>query len=216
METLLGEITLVGFNFAPRNWALCNGELLTINSNQALFSLLGSTYGGDGRATFALPGLQGRMPIGTGDSPAFPPVIWGEQGGDESATLTNAEMPVHTHIATAAYVPGASSPVAVSGTLNVCTETATITSPSAGDYLASAASGGAALPGYIASSSVDNTNQISVGGLNITAFLNGDLPGGSVTVTNQNSGEGVPFSTRNPYLGMHFVIATTGVFPSRN
>ena len=88
----LGEIRLVSFNFAPNGWALCNGQLLPINQNQALFSLLGTTYGGDGRVNFALPDLRGRMPIHYG----LPDTL-GARGGEQAHTLTHAELPAHTH-----------------------------------------------------------------------------------------------------------------------
>lgn len=90
-EPFLGEIQLVGFTFVPRGWAECNGQLLSIAQNQALFSLLGTFYGGDGRSTFALPDLRGRMAIHAGGN--FP----GERGGLESVTLTGAQMPSHAH-----------------------------------------------------------------------------------------------------------------------
>jgi microcystin-dependent protein len=91
-EIFLGQVMPTAFNFAPRGFALCNGQLMAIAQNQALFSLLGTTYGGDGRTTFALPDLRGRTPIGMG--PANP---IGQTGGEESVTLTTNEMPAHTH-----------------------------------------------------------------------------------------------------------------------
>src|SRR5512133_3614628 len=88
----LGEIRIVSFNFAPRNWAQCNGQLLPINQNQALFSLLGTTYGGNGQTTFALPDLRGRVPIHTSSSHTL-----GERAGEEAHTLLLAELPTHQH-----------------------------------------------------------------------------------------------------------------------
>ena len=88
----IGQISIFGFTFAPKNFAYCNGQLLSINQNQALFSLLGTTYGGNGTTTFGLPNLQGRTPmhVGTG-------FVLGQVGGEEAHTLTVSEIPVHTH-----------------------------------------------------------------------------------------------------------------------
>ena len=91
-EPFLSEIRLMSFVFAPKGWALCNGQLLPINQNQALFSLLGTTFGGDGRVNFALPDLRGRVPIHVGGSHAL-----GERGGEQAHTVTLAELPTHTH-----------------------------------------------------------------------------------------------------------------------
>jgi microcystin-dependent protein len=100
-EVFLGQIMLTAFNFAPRGFALCNGQLMAINQNTALFSLLGTQYGGDGITTFALPDLRGRAPLGAGasvDSSWQPtPNVQGQTGGVESVTLTQAEMPLHNH-----------------------------------------------------------------------------------------------------------------------
>jgi microcystin-dependent protein len=83
---------LASFNFAPKGYSLCNGSLMAINANQALFSLLGTTFGGDGRVTFGLPNLQGRTPVGYGDG-----IQWGEIAGEDSHTLTASEVPIHNH-----------------------------------------------------------------------------------------------------------------------
>ena len=92
-EPFLAEIRLISFNFPPRGWALCDGQLLPINQNQALFSLLGTTYGGDGRVNFALPDLRGRVPIHTGNGHTL-----GERSGEQSHTLSISELPTHTHV----------------------------------------------------------------------------------------------------------------------
>jgi microcystin-dependent protein len=92
-EPFLSEIRIMSFVFAPKGWALCNGQLLPINQNQALFSLLGTTFGGDGRVNFALPDLRSRAPIHVGGGHTL-----GEKGGEQAHTLSIAEMPTHTHV----------------------------------------------------------------------------------------------------------------------
>ena len=96
-EPFIGEVRLVGFNFAPRGWAFCDGQILAIQSYTALFSLLGTTYGGDGRTTFGLPDLRGRTPIGVGTGPGLTPRTWGAKGGVESVTLNATQIPPHSH-----------------------------------------------------------------------------------------------------------------------
>jgi microcystin-dependent protein len=96
-EPFVGEIRMFGFGFAPQGWALCNGQLLPINQNQALFSLLGTTYGGDGRITFAVPDLRSRVPVGQGQGPGLSSYAEGQAGGAETVTLAVSQMPGHTH-----------------------------------------------------------------------------------------------------------------------
>jgi microcystin-dependent protein len=114
-EPFLSEIRLMSFGFAPKGWAMCNGQLLPINQNQALFSLLGTTFGGDGRVNFALPDLRSRTPIHVGSGHTL-----GERGGEQAHTVSIAEMPTHTHVA------------------NGTSENATV-APPAGNLLASGA-----------------------------------------------------------------------------
>jgi microcystin-dependent protein len=110
-EPFLSEIRIMSFGFAPKGWAQCNGQLLPINQNQALFSLLGTTYGGDGRVNFALPDLRGRAPIHEGSGHNL-----GERGGEQAHTLTIAELPTHTHTAQVSPT-NANSPIAANGVL---------------------------------------------------------------------------------------------------
>jgi microcystin-dependent protein len=99
-EPFMGEIRMMAFGFAPKGWAQCNGQLMPINQNQALFSLLGTMYGGNGQTTFALPDLRGRTPIHVGAG-----LTQGQRGGEESHTLTLSEMPAHTHFVQASSTP---------------------------------------------------------------------------------------------------------------
>ncbi|MFD1602882.1 phage tail protein [Flavobacterium artemisiae] len=101
MEGTLGEIRIFAGSFAPANWAFCNGEILSIAQYEALFVLIGTTYGGDGVNTFALPNLQSRIPIGTGQGPGLPNVVLGQMGGTETVTMSVNQMPGHNHLATA-------------------------------------------------------------------------------------------------------------------
>src|SRR3954469_23318536 len=101
-EPFLSEIKIVSFSFAPKGWALCNGQLLPINQNQALFALLGTTYGGNGQTTFALPNLQGRVPIHMGSGHTL-----GEAGGEQAHTLSQGELPTHAHVLSGTSAPGA-------------------------------------------------------------------------------------------------------------
>ncbi|RZJ61918.1 MAG: phage tail protein [Acidovorax sp.] len=97
MEQFIGEIRAFPFAFAPKNWALCNGQLLAISSNTALFSILGVAYGGDGKSTFGLPNLQGRVVVGAGPDGPLAPWVPGQVAGSDNVTLLPAEMPMHNH-----------------------------------------------------------------------------------------------------------------------
>jgi microcystin-dependent protein len=103
-EPFLGEIKIISWNFAPRGWAFCNGQFLPINQNQALFSLLGTTYGGNGQTTFALPDFRGRGPLHVGQG-----FVLGQAGGQEFHTVTQSEMPAHNHLVGASTNAGGSN-----------------------------------------------------------------------------------------------------------
>jgi microcystin-dependent protein len=128
VDPTLGNVTIFAGNFAPRSWMLCQGQLLAISGNEALFALIGTTYGGDGITIFALPDLRSRVAIHSGQGPALSNHFVGEQGGNESITLTTNQLPVHTHaFASATGNPGASG---VAGTTD--TPVANVTARTAG------------------------------------------------------------------------------------
>jgi len=97
MTGYIGAVFAFGFNFAPSGWALCNGQSLAIQSNEALYALIGTTYGGNGTTTFNMPNLQGRVPVGTGQGPGLSNYILGQSAGSETVTLTVGNLPSHTH-----------------------------------------------------------------------------------------------------------------------
>lgn len=115
-DPFVAEIRIFPFNFAPRGWAWCNGQLLPLSQNTALFSLLGTTYGGDGKSTFALPDLEGRAPMHPGQGPGLSLHDLGETGGSETVTLLESEMPAHTHNIVASQGDGSERGPNVAGT----------------------------------------------------------------------------------------------------
>jgi microcystin-dependent protein len=140
MDGYIGQIILFAGTFEPLNWAYCDGRLLSISQNQALFAIIGTTYGGDGRSNFALPDLRGRVPVSTGNGPGRTPRVLGQYGGEESVSLTLNQLPTHNHLASASVPASAnggdnSSPVgnipavisADSGSLNAYTSTSKAT-----------------------------------------------------------------------------------------
>ena len=179
MDTpFIGSIVLFAGNFAPRGWALCQGQLLSISQNTALFSILGTTYGGNGQTTFALPDLRGRVPVGTGQGLGMQPYELGEVAGSQTVTLTTQQMPQHNHF------------VQVAGG-NADTATAT------NNYLATANANYGGDPVTI---NTYNGTQ--------TATLNP----GSISATGNN----LPHDNMQPSLGLNYIIALQGIFPSRN
>jgi microcystin-dependent protein len=105
-QPFVGEIMMVGFNFAPQGWAFCDGALLAIAENDTLFNLIGTTYGGDGQTTFALPDLRGRVPIHIGQGPGLSPYVIGQRAGVENVTLTVNQLPQHAHVVNPAASSG--------------------------------------------------------------------------------------------------------------
>lgn len=187
MEPFLGQIMMVGFNFAPRGWMLCEGQLLPISQYTALFSLLGTTYGGDGRTTFGLPDLRGRAPIGMGQGPGLSMHPQGAKSGSETTTLLVSNLPSHEHSVPPAPVKASSQDATeqVPGTNNATT-------------LAAPSANGRASEAYN-SQQPDVTLNTGQGGV-----LNSGITGGNI-----------PFNNMQPYIAMNYIIATVGIFPSR-
>ena len=197
MEGTIGEIRMFAGNFAPRYWAYCDGRLISISSNTAFFSILGTTYGGNGSTTFAVPDLRGRVAVGTGTGNGLSTVQLGQMSGTETVTLLSTQIPAHTHTAIAGT--GGSG----TATLNAVTANGNTQSPS-GNYLA--ASRTASVASYIASGTTAAMNAGSITLSNITA--------GAPTIG--ITGGSQPHSNMQPYLGMNYVICMMGIFPSRD
>jgi microcystin-dependent protein len=172
----IAEIVLFAGNFAPRGWAFCQGQILSIAQNTALFSLLGTTYGGNGTTTFALPDLRGRVPVGTGQGPGLSPVNLGEVSGEPTHTLIITEMPAHNHQAQA---QGNSS------------------------------SGNSSSP-------AGNTWAASTTRDNLYTNAGANSPMAANTVTVGIAGGSQPHNNMQPYVGLNYLIAIEGIYPSRN
>jgi len=173
-EPFLAEIRMFAGNFAPRGWALCNGQLLSISENSALFSIIGCQFGGDCRTTFALPDLRGRVPVGVGNGPGLTPTRLAENYGRELATLTTSNLPSHTHNVSATTAQGTSN----TPTNNLPATTGLFDN----EY---------AVP------TTENTTSMHPSMITPT--------GGSQ-----------PLDIEQPSLGINFIIAIEGVFPSRS
>lgn len=202
MEPYIGQIQAFGFNFPPRGWSTCSGQLVGISQNTALFSLLGTVYGGNGQSTFGLPDLRGRSTIGQGQGPGLSPYDVGQMSGTESTTLTLNNMPIHNHLAEA--TPAAST-VQITATLQANSAAGTNALPAAGNYLA----GLTGKTGFYATSA---GTTVDLAGVTAT----GTVSGGAPTITVGAAGGSMPFSILSPYLALNFCIALTGIFPSRN
>ena len=173
----IGEIIMFGGNFAPRGWALCDGQLLPISSNSALFSILGTMYGGDGRTTFALPDCRGRVAIHPGTGPGLSPYQQGKGSGHETVTLTQNQMPSHTH------------------TMNVDNNTGNAKTAS----------------GHIPASYGTPGPPVASGPWS-SASANATAKSGTLA----NTGGGQSFSIVQPWVGVQFIIALQGTYPSRS
>ncbi len=173
-EPFVGEIKMIGFNFAPRGWAFCDGQLMAISQNMSLFSLLGTAFGGDGRSTFALPDLRGRVAINPGTSPGLLTYRWGQRGGYENVSLSTLNVPAHTHPAKMRAHEGEANEGEPEGKSLAKFDTI-----------------------Y-----VDQDPDV-------------DMRDDTITVE-ANTGGNQPHYNIQPFLGIYFVIALVGIFPSRN
>ncbi|PWF41057.1 phage tail protein [Massilia glaciei] len=214
MEAFIGTIMNVGFNFAPKGWALCNGQLMSISQNSALFALIGTNFGGDGVTTFQLPDMQGRMPIGPGNGAGLTPRTLGGRGGSETGagtgtvsgavTLTAANLPPHTHDATGLTAVTTVKTAAGAGGVAAPTEGCGLIQSGAGPGLAT-----------IYASPAPTDNLFDLGNVATTV-------GGTTASTGQGTPAGftgataVSVPTVPPFLGLNFVICLQGIFPSRN
>ena len=169
-DPFIGELMLVPYSFCPQGWAEADGRLLAISSNSALFSLLGTQYGGNGTTDFALPDLRGRVPLGVGTGPGLTTVTTGQTGGTESVTLTTSSLPQHSHA------------------LGASTAAATHAAPADTRVLAQTQNAGS----YVSGPATQALGATSIGA----------------------TGGGQPFAVRNPYLGMRWCIALSGIYPS--
>lgn len=187
MDEYMGMVKAFAGNFAPRGFMFCNGQLISIAQNSALFALLGTTYGGNGQTTFGLPDLRGRTAVGWGQAPGLSSYVLGEISGAEKTSILISNMPAHNHVATSTM------------TLNASDAAATVPVPVAGNALG-------------AGKDV-NTDPVS---MYTTSTPNIPLAGGSVATTVGLNGGSVPISILQPTLALSYIICTEGGFPSRN
>lgn len=186
MDEIIGTIKIFGFNFAPRGWMTCQGQTLAIASNSALFSLLGTTYGGNGTTTFALPNLQGRAPIGFGTGPGLPTYQLGQTGGSNSVAMDASHLPTHTHNASA-------------------TSTSTLFAESAGPS-------GQNPNGKMLATGQFYTDPVAAN----NRAMAPDSVTTTTTVSVMPAGAGLPIDVTNPFLAVNYCVCLEGVYPSRN
>lgn len=216
MDVFLGTIMTVGFPFPPRGWQSCNGQLLSISQNTALFALLGTQYGGDGVNTFGLPDLRGRVAVGAGTG--LSTVTVGEKFGSPQvtaavtgqATITSANLPGHQHA-----INITAGQITASSTLNV-QNTAGVATPVTGSALGTGGGGGNAATIYVANG--DPTIEMAANSVKTTvgAFTGATGDAGSAAPTAAPVTGNAVVSLMQPSLGLNYIIATEGIFPSRN
>lgn len=199
MDPFLAQIIMFGGNFAPRGWAFCDGQLLPIASNSALFSLLGTTYGGDGRTTFALPDLRGRTPIHPGTGPGLSTYVLGQRGGEERVTLNQLQIPSHTHFTSASST--AQSTLMLSS--KASSSAAPVTSGSLGKV--------SAPPKSSNNAQIYNDEQPDV-----AQHIDSVQTEVGTTVNVQSTGGSQAHNNMQPFNTVNYIIAMVGAFPSRS
>ncbi len=192
----VGEIMIFAGNFAPKNWAFCNGQLISVSQNNALFALLGTTYGGNGVSTFALPDLRSRVPVHFGQGTGLSNYALGQIGGTENIGLTITNLPSHTH----GFSPsGVTASVQASGAYGD-------TSSPTGNYLSNGGDTGGGVTTNAYSTPGNAGTPANIAGVSF------NLSSGAIGLTGNN----IPFPILQPYLALNFVISLYGNFPSRN
>jgi len=209
-DQYLGVIQALGFQFAPLNFSYCSGGIIAIAQNSALFSLLGTNFGGDGRTTFGLPDFRGRTAIGQFQGPGLSSWTMGQRPGVETHTLTTLELPTHTHDhAYAGGGGGGGTDVSVA----VAKTTGQNQTPSDGDYIGMPATGfGAQGNLYVPPAAAQTAGTASIGG--VSASGGGEFDNKSLTIA--TTGASRPFEMLQPSLVINYCICTQGLFPSRN
>lgn len=205
MEAMLGMIIAVPWNWAPYGWMPCDGRLLNINQYTALYTLLGTTYGGNGTTTFGLPDLRGRVPIGmnpNAGTPIQPNVPLGQVTGSTSATLTQQNLPAHVH----QVQIGANQLIATS-TMKVADVTTGGTTPAANSAISASPSTG---QGQAAIYVTGTDPSVTLHASTVTTTI------APIQAPTSVAGAGMPFSVMQPSLGLNFIICSMGLFPTRN
>ena len=219
MDFLMGGMIMFGGNFAPKDWAFCQGAKIAISENQALYAILGTTYGGDGRTYFQLPNLSSHVPAGIGQYPGMQELFQGKPYGTQRKKLTESQMPAHTH--EAIFTPTTSaggSGLTATATVHVSGDDGTSAAPIAGGYLAKANAPAQAGPDkdeLIYSNSLTNPTVLATDAVTVAISGNtGGITGGTVAI--DSTGGSTEFSIMQPTLGTNYIISLLGIFPSRN
>jgi microcystin-dependent protein len=208
MDPFIGQILHVGFRYAPVNWLLCNGATMQISQNNALFALLGNTFGGNGTSTFALPDAQGRAFVGTGQGPGLTPRLPGAKGGYETVSLNTAQLPMHNHGATLTMTgnPTVQGTLAALAGATVPNESA---APQDGSYLGTVQDPDAAPVLYVPAAKASQPGIVPVA----LAGIGGTVTGIGGTVIVQPNGSSAPVGVMPPFLAVTTIIASVGIWP---